>query len=727
MVHVTILAEKPSQAASYADAFPNVKKQDGYYSVPPCDLLPHGANITWGYGHLVELKEPHEYNESWKEWKLEDLPIIPEKFSYRVSKSKIGHFTKVKKLLKATDEVILGTDSDREGEAIGRLILLACGCNDIPIKRLWINSLEKTEVVRGFKELKDGEETRLLFDEAQARQLSDWIVGLNGTRLYTLLLRKLGVKDTFTVGRVQIPSLKLIYDRKKAIENFKPETFYELEGTCIAQNGSYKGKYKGRFQQKTQIIELLSKHLQNHSQPYMGIVKSVEVKDKKTDAPKLHSLSSLLTLINRKFKYSPNDTLELVQSLYDAPLKLVTYPRTDSHNITENEFEYLKNNLIGYQKALGLEFTPYTTKPQKRYVDNKAVQEHYAIVLTRNIPTPEILNGLSKEQKNVYFEIAKSVFGMFHHPYRYEETKILTDLNGMELHTTGKVEKDLGWKEMYRTDPIDEESTPDEKDKTLPKVTEGEKVEVKLLEKEGKTQPPKAYTEGDLINMMITCGSDVSDEEAKSILKSVEGIGTEATRAGIIETLKKREYIQVKKNKVFVTPKGEIICKAVEGTLLSKPEMTAQWEKFLREIGKGNQSKTKFVENTKKFVQILVANAQKKISSLDLSQQIEEIQLQGVIGKCPKCGQNIVDKKAFYGCTGYKKGQEDNCKFSLPKEFLGKKISESNAAKLLDGKKTTLIKGLKGKNEKEFDAYIKLSSSGNLEFEFPKKKKKVVK
>lgn len=724
MTNVTILAEKPSQADSYADAFPNVKKHDGYYSVPPCNLLPHGANITWGFGHLVELKEPHEYNESWKDWKLDDLPIIPEKFSYRVSKNKVSHFNKVKKLIKNTDLVILGTDADREGEAIGRLILLACGYGNKPVKRLWINSLEKTEVIRGFKELKDGKKYSLLFEEAQARQLSDWLVGLNGTRLYSILLRQLGVKETFTVGRVQIPTLKLIYDRKKAIENFKPETFYELEGTCIAQNGSYKGKFKGRFQHRNQIIELLSKHLKNQPKPYMGVVKSVEVKDKKTDAPKLHSLSSLITLVNKKYKYSPSDTLEIVQSLYDAPLKLVTYPRTDSHNITENEFEYLKNNLPGYQQALGIEFTPYTTEAQKRYVDNKAVQEHYAIVLTRNIPTPEILNKLSKEQKNVYFEIAKSVFGMFHHPYRYEETKILTDLNGVELHTTGKVEKSLGWKEMYKTDSVEDEDKNNETEKKLPKVIEGEKVEVKLYDKEGKTQPPKAYTEGDLINMMITCGSEVLDEEAKSILKSVEGLGTEATRPGIIETLKKREYIQVQKNKVLVTPKGEIICKAVEGTLLSKPEMTAQWEKFLREIGKGNQSKTKFVENTKKFVQILIKNAKEEIKGLDIKQQIEAIQLQGVIGKCPMCGKDIVDRKTFYGCAGYKKEQEDSCKFSLPKEFLGKKISESNAAKLLSGKKTTLIKGLKGK--KEFDAYLKLNK-GKIEFEFPsnKTKKKV--
>lgn len=420
-------------------------------------------------------------------------------------------------------------------------------------------------------------------------------------------------------------------------------------------------------------------------------------------------------MANKKYKYSPADVLKGIQELYEA--KLVTYPRTDCNYITEGEFEYLKNNLSGYQSIAGVNFQPHSLTANKRYVDNKKVQEHYAIVLTKNVPSRETIARLPDKQRKLYIEVLKSVLSMFHAPYMYEETVITSDLNGLLFTTRGKVEKSLGWKELYVTDKIEEEDD-QEKVSLLPVVKQGEFVQGLVKSKEGVTTPPKPYTEGQLITMMKTCGSSVEDEESKIILKEVEGLGTEATRAGIIETLKKQGYIEVKRNKVSVTPKGEILCESVHGTMLAKPELTAKWEGYLRKIGKKQGSKDIFVSQTSEFIKNLIEGATESIGELKIDNKIQDMKAKDTIGKCPKCGKDVVNRKTFYGCSGYKEG----CKFSMSGEYLTKKISEANAKKLLEGKKTGLIKKMKGKSGKEFDGYLKLSQSGRLELEFAAKK-----
>lgn len=715
---VLILAEKPPQAKAYSEAFPNVQKKDGYFYVPPCSLLPTGGNITWAIGHLVELNAPGDYKKEWEDWDITKLPILPEKYVYKVKENRRKQFNIVKKLMKEAEIIHISTDIDREGELIARLIIQQAGCINKKIKRLWINSLEADEIQKGFQNLKPGAEKEDLYHEAQARQISDWIIGMNASRLYTLLLRQRGVQGSFSVGRVQTPVLCLINKRQQEIQNFKPMPFFELEAQFTSPNGVYMGRYKERFATKGELMSLLQQHSLSEKSSQQGMITSVEVKPKQKEAPKLFSLSSIQALANKKYKYSPADVLKGIQELYEA--KLVTYPRTDCNYITEAEFEYLKNNLNGYQSILGVNFQPLSLTANKRYVDNKKVQEHYAIVLTKNVPSKETIAKLTDKQRNLYIEVLKSVLSIFHEPYMYEETVITSDLNGLLFTTKGKAEKSLGWKELYVTDKIEEEDD-QEKVSILPVVKQGEFVQGLVKSKEGVTTPPKPYTEGQLITMMKTCGSSVEDEESKDILKEVEGLGTEATRAGIIETLKNQGYIEVKRNKVNVTPKGEILCQSVQGTLLAKPEMTAKWEGYLRKIGKKQGSKDVFVSQTSKFAKDLIEGATKSIAGLKIDNKIQEMKSKDTVGKCPKCGKDVVNRKTFYGCSGYK----DGCKFSIPGEYLTKKISEPNAKKLLEGKKTGLIKKMKGKSGVEFDGHLKLTAAGRLDLEFAAKCKKV--
>ncbi|WP_026690239.1 type IA DNA topoisomerase [Alteribacter aurantiacus] len=716
-----ILAEKPSQAKAYAEAFSNVKKGDGFLVISPCSLFPTGATLTWGIGHLVELKDPSEYKGEWKRWSLGTLPIVPERFEFKPTKRTLKQFHVVKRLLKEADEIIVATDCDREGENIARSIIDMSGVRGKPTKRLWINSLEVDEVRKGFANLKQGEGYLNLYEEAQARQVGDWLVGINTSRLYTLLLRQKGVDNVFSVGRVQTPTLNLIYERQKEIETFKPEPFFEIEGTFKAESGTYKGKMKGRYQTKKEVSKLLEE--KGVSERESGFVKDVKKLMKRQKPPKLHSLSTLQTAMNKRYKYSPSKVLKIVQSLYDQPLKLVTYPRTDTQHITHNEFQYLKSNFSSYQNIAETDFTPASMSPSKRYVDDGKVQEHYAIIPTKKIPQRRTIDKLTQDQRNVYMEIVNSALAMFHHDYVYEETTITTDVKTLEFFTKGRVEKERGWKELF----FKGETKKKDGDALLPPVVIGMDVQAKVDVTEDETKPPNPYTEGQLINLMKTCGQMIDDdEEARATLKEVEGLGTEATRSSIIETLIKQEYIKVTKNIVSVTEKGKTICEAVKGTLLAKPAMTAKWEKYLKKIGQGAGKKTAFIDNTIAFTHKVVQDAGGVVSQLEVSEVAKsQVSSKGrgkqgkwgppePVASCPACEKGkMMDRKTFYGCSEYKAG----CKQTFNKRILGKAISKTAIKQLCEKGRTNKIKGFKGK--KPFDAVLVLKE-GKIEFEFEK-------
>ncbi len=719
-----IIAEKPTQANSYVAVFKNSKKHEGYYEIPPCSIFPEGALLTWGYGHLVGLKEPHEYTgqDHLQKWNVNHLPIIPSAFEYKVTETSKKQFAIVKKLIQESKTIVIGTDCDREGENIAYSIIKLAGGMQKPKKRLWINSMEEEEVLKGFQNLKDASIYYPYYEEAQARQISDWLVGLNASRLYTLLLQNKGVNEIFSVGRVQTPSLKLIYDREQVIKNFISKPFYHLEATFSKENEKYIGKLKDRFESEEELLKLISERKITTNTEMTGLITEVKKEIKKTNPPKLHSLSSLQTLANKKFKYSPSQVLEIVQKLYENPLKLVTYPRTDTQYITNNEFSYLKENLNNYQKVSGCIFEPYSLEANKRYVDGSKVQEHYAIIPTKKIPSEKILNELTIEQRNIYFEILKSALAMFHSPYLYEETNIKTDVNGVVFETKGKIEKSKGWKELYSYEAEDDND--EEKSNLLPDVTEGIKVSSKVGITEGATTPPKRYTEGELINMMKHCGKSIENitEEEKAILEEVEGLGTEATRSGIIETLKRQKYIEVKKNVVYVTKKGEILCQVVDGTLLSKPELTAKWESYLKRIGQKSGNKETFIQNTTQFIKSVVDNTKKSINDINIDESIKEINEVDHIALCPLCKKGyMVDKKSFYGCNEYKNG----CTMTIPKKKNEKTLSNSNIKQLCEKGKTNKLKGFKKFNQVEkkygketFEATLILEDGGKLSFSF---------
>jgi len=325
MENILVLAEKPSQAKAYADAFQHKKKQDGFIEVNDSRFFQEKAFITWGYGHLVELISPEQYNEAWKTWRLDQLPMFPEEFRFQVSQDKNKQFNIVKRLLNDSAEIIVATDCDREGENIARGFITLAGASNKPTKRLWINSLEVDEIQKGFRHLSNGNNYISLYKEAQTRQFSDWLVGMNASRLYTLLLQQRGMKGAFSVGRVQTSTLYLLYKRQKEIEEFVSRPYFAFQGLVDVQNGSFEAKHKQRFATKDEAQNVLEeKGISTEMND--GIIQDVKKDVKKTKSPKLHSLSSLQSTANKKWEYSPSDVLKIAQSLYDK--KVLSYPRT---------------------------------------------------------------------------------------------------------------------------------------------------------------------------------------------------------------------------------------------------------------------------------------------------------------------------------------------------------------------------------------------------------------
>lgn len=700
-----ILAEKPSQAKAYAEAFQKVESKDGYFIVSDNELP--SATITYGFGHLVSLFEPEQYNEEWKKWSLNNLPILPEKYQFQVSKGKSKQYKIVKSLLDKADTIIIATDSDREGEAIARLIINLSGNSNKEIKRLWINSLEKDEIKNGFKHLKNGEDYFSTYKEAETRQIADWLVGINLSRLYTLYMQQNGLKGVFSIGRVQTPTLYLIYQRNKEIENFISKPFYELYSNFSNELKAYQGKYKDRFDTLEELEEFKVKN--NLSNDSTGVIEDVSVEEKKVYPPKLFSLSDLQAAANKKFGYGASESLEIVQHLYEK--KHLSYPRTDTNYIGTPEFNYLKANLSSFLTLVNENISDPQLEENKRYVNGAEVQEHYSIIPTKTLPK---LESLQEKERNIYQMVLYRTLAIFEKPYIYDETTILTNVNEISFKSSGKVEKDIGWKQLYKNTAV----TKNEDEQVLPAVAVNEKYESELITKDGKTKPQSYYTEGTLITGMKHIGRTLDDKDSKDILKETEGIGTEATRANVIDTLKKQEYIMVKKNKIYVTEKGETLCEVIKDDEISNSKMTAQWEKYLKKIRDKSGTQEAFLTSIQKFIVHLIEKVPVTFENSQVKVHADKIDQESVIGICPLCQESILDKGKFYGCSGYKNG----CKFSLPKKWSNKTIPKKNIKELIEKKETSLIKGFKSKKDYPFDAKLKLTDSSKLEFVFPEKK-----
>ncbi|WCG38776.1 DNA topoisomerase 3 (plasmid) [Aerococcus urinaeequi] len=702
--NIVVLAEKPSQAEAYAKSFEKNKRENGYYQVSGKGF--DNTIITYGFGHLVELYDPEDYNNDWKNWQLDSLPIIPSNYQFKVSSDKQKQYKIVKRHLDNADEIVIATDSDREGEAIARLIIRLSGNDHKPQKRLWINSLEESEIQKGFQNLKDGQSFYSSFVEAESRQIADWLVGINLTRLYSIYMQNAGMQGVFSIGRVQTPTLYMIYQRNQEIEHFVKKTFYELIANFEHENGQYQGKYKKRFDSLEEIEAFQTAN--QLAQGMVGTIKNVNKEQKNTYAPKLFSLSDLQSEANRRFNMGANDTLKVVQSLYEK--KYTSYPRSDSNYIGSPEFEYLVTNLENYLILAGKTIQEPNTTAQKRYVDSSKVQEHYAIIPTKTIPN---LDNLNEKEKNIYMLILLRTLAIFEQPYQYEETTIITEAQTTEFKTTGKIEIEKGWKQIYQDDE-DKNNTSED---TLPNVTANDMVIARFENKKGETKPPKYYTEGTLLTAMKNAGNKL-DKENKEILKESEGIGTEATRASIIENLKHKQYISNKGKNILVTEKGNALCEIIGNDPIANAEMTAQWEKYLKKIQENTGTQDKFLTSIQKFIKYTIENIPK---SFENNQKIEEhihnLEADNLLGTCPECGGNVTDKGKFYGCSNYK---AKDCKFSLPKTWSKKKLPKTALKDLLTKGETAEIKGFVSKNGNKFNAKLMLEN-GQLKFKFAEK------
>lgn len=693
MSKTVFLAEKPSQASVYAEAFTKSKRENGYYVVSNDEY--ENAIITYGYGHLVSLYSPDDYDKNLKQWKLNTLPILPDQFKFKVGNGKSKQYKIVKDLLDKADTIIIATDGDREGEAIARLIINLSNNSHKTLKRLWINSLEKEEIQKGLNNLKNGEEFFSIYKEAETRQIADWLVGMNLSRLYTLHMQKNGMEGVFSIGRVQTPTLFLIYQRNKEIEEFISKPFYELYSNFTHEKGEYQGKYSDRF---NTIEELDNFKEKNKLEESKGIVEEIITEEKKIYPPKLFSLSDLQSTANKIFGFGASETLKIMQSLYEK--KIVSYPRTDSNYIGIPEFDYLKSNLSNYLNLVGEVIETPQLSENKRYVDGSKVQEHYSIIPTRTLPD---LSKLTDIERKIYELILYRTLAIFEVPYIYDETKITTNVNDISFKTTGKIEKEIGWKRLIKEDNQN-------KDTPLPNVSKSDKVDSDLETKKGKTSPPKYYTEGTLITAMKNIGRISENEENKDILKETEGIGTEATRANVIETLKKQEYIMVQKKNILVSEKAKTLCEIIKDDEISNADMTAKWEKYLKKIRNEAGTQEAFIKSITNFINHLIETVPNTFSNSEIKTHVKEIDNSLTIGICPKCKNNIIEKGKFYGCSNY-----PTCKFSLPNDFRKKKLTKKNIKELLEGKET-LVKSIKKADKKTYNANIKLNDSGYLSF-----------
>ncbi|MFC3884081.1 DNA topoisomerase III [Bacillus songklensis] len=721
-----IIAEKPDQGLKLASPF-SFKKKDGYVEIAPNHLFPNGALLTWAIGHLCELVPPEEYDQKWKKWSLQTLPIIPEQFQHRVTKSKWKQFKLIKELVHRKDinEIIIAGDAEREGEAIIRIILSLCK-NNKKMKRLWISSLTPKAVINGFENLLDESQTRNIYYEALGRACADWLVGMNASRAYTLLLQQKGISDVFSTGRVQTPTLALIVKREKEIENFKSEPFWEVLATFNMDGKVYKGKWHKDGEARLNEEKMAQKIFQ-FCKGKEAAIDSIEKERKEFQPPFLFNLSSLQATANNMFKFSPQKTLEIAQKLYVKGI--ISYPRSDSSYVTREEaamFPEILQKLSQLDSFKGYFPVPYPSIiNNKRYVNEKKVTDHYAIIPTEQVTDPA---KMSAEEQKIYTLIVQRLIAAHYDKAIFDYTTIHTLVEGRATFLSkGKEQIQDGWRKVIYGGKKDQDPEEDEQD--LPSLKEGEEGFVQEVEvKEGKTQPPKRYTEGQLITLMKTAGKHLEDGELVKVLNKTEGLGTEATRAGIIGVLKDRKYIEVKKNQVFATNKGKLLIESIGTSILASPEMTAKWEQRLHQIGEGNASPKEFMEQAKKLSIKLIEDARKQseawsFDGFDLSEfkrQKAGRKTKNIgtkVGKCKKCDGDVVDKGTFYGCSNY---STTKCDFTISKKILGKTISQVNMKKLLKGGKTDLIKGFK-KGEKTFDAFLEWDEKENkVSFSFQK-------
>lgn len=590
---IVCIAEKPSVAKEIADVLGAHTRHDGFIE---------GNNycVTWTFGHLCTLKEPHDYTDMWKRWSLGSLPMIPPRFGIKLIADKgiEKQFAIIEKLMQKADMIVNCGDAGQEGELIQRWVMQKAQAK-CPVKRLWVSSLTEEAIRDGFSKLKDQEEYRSLYEAGLSRAIGDWLLGMNATRLYTLKYGK--NRQVLSIGRVQTPTLALIVKRHLEIANFVPEQFWELKTT-------YRGTGFTATEGKFDNIEAGQEVLQKiETEPF--VVTDVTAKNGIEYPPRLYDLTSLQVDCNKKYGLSAEVTLQTIQSLYEK--KLTTYPRVDTTYLSDDIYPKCQNILKGlrdYQQYT----QPLIDKPlpkSKKVFDNKKVTDHHAI-----IPTGVYPQGLSDIEKKVYNLVATHFIAIFYPECKFRTTTIKGKSADIEFKTSGKVITEAGWRVLFTQESNEEK---DDNNKILPDFKKGESGThtPELIER--WTKPPKAYTEATLLQAMETAGKFVDNEELRDAMKE-NGIGRPSTRAAIIETLYKRNYIKREKKNVVATTTGIELIALIKNELLKSAELTGQWEKKLRDIEKKEYNAREFIEELKTMLTNIVNDVLRDNSNTEL-------------------------------------------------------------------------------------------------------------
>ncbi len=713
---IVCIAEKPSVARDIAHVLGANSSRDGY-------MEGNGYQVTWTFGHLCTLKEPHDYTPSWKSWSLSSLPMIPPRFGIKLIEHDQGiekQFRTIEKLMHAADEIINCGDAGQEGELIQRWVMQKAGAK-CPVKRLWISSLTEEAIREGFKSLKDQKEYQPLYEAGLSRAIGDWVLGMNATRLYTL---KYGQnRQVLSIGRVQTPTLALIVNRQLEIEHFEPKQYWVL--STLYRDTTFTAILKRSEEDLMADIEKQKEKVEKAGQPFdvgealrkaeennPGIepiaseeqgdallerikeapftITSVGKKEGKEAPPRLFDLTSLQVECNKKFGYSADETLRLIQSLYEK--KITTYPRVDTTFLSDDIYPKCPNILAGlkpYEKWTA-PLVGKTLNKSKKVFDNSKVTDHHAI-----IPTGQNPINLTDMEKRVFDLVARRFIAVFYPDCKFSTTTVIGETDGIEFKTTGKQILDMGWRVIFAKpqtnlpDGMGENDTdPSDEERSLPTFRKGENGPhiPKLDEK--WTQPPRPYTEATLLRAMETAGKLVDNDELRDALKE-NGIGRPSTRAAIIETLFKRHYIRKERKNLIATPTGIELIGLIREELLKSAELTGIWEKKLREIERKSYSAVTFLDELKQMVgeivhSVLSDNSNRRVTVVETPAKKEAAPKEptkkkrastpkkqkaetataiikvddSMLGKaCPVCGKGIIIKgKTAYGCSDWKNG-----------------------------------------------------------------------
>ncbi len=698
-----IIAEKPSVGRDIAGALGGGRKGKG-------SVKGNGWAVTWALGHLAELAPPDAYGEEYRRWRMESLPILPDRFKVRVTPKTREQFDVVKGLMQdpSVTEVVNACDAGREGELIFAYLYGLSRCRK-PVRRLWISSLTQEAIQAGFDALRDGQRMKPLEDAARSRGEADWVVGMNATRAYSVRFGRPG--NVLSVGRVQTPTLKLLVEREAEIEAFKPEKFWTVHARFRREKDSYDGvwfrKKESRLQEKEKAEEIAEK-----VRGGTGTVRKAEKKTASEKPPLLYDLTELQRNANARFGFTAERTLRAAQALYEEK-KLITYPRTSSRYLSKDMVGGLKRRVEAAgglpelssfaEKLLGAPKLPITP----RIVNDSKVTDHHAIV-----PTNRKSSGnLSSDEAKVYDLVARRFLAVFFPAARFENTTVVTEVRGETFLSKGRVVLAAGWRALY---PDGVGGKKEQEPPVLPPIEVGQEWDVaKSGVKEGETKPPPRYSESALLGAMETAGRLVEDEELRQQMKD-SGLGTPATRAATIERLIRVGYVEREKKSLVPTGKGRALISLLGDSPLGSPELTARWEERLARMEQGAESRPDFMADINGFATSLVDDVRamrgERVASPTRASKEP-------LGTCPKCGSPVVETKKSYGCSAWK---TNRCDFAIWKQVSGKRLSQSQAKQLLKNRRTPQLKGFRSKAGKPYAAALKLDEQHKVRLDFEK-------